>query len=152
MLGTTLALILAVTPVTYQNITPLENNTQEIECLAQNIYHEARNQGYKGMQAVANVTMNRVKSVKYKDTVCEVVYEKYRLKSGKYSCQFSWTCRKSKITSPKYSGDRAALDTAYKIASMAVNGELQDITKGALSFHDKSLRTKGLRIGDHVFF
>ncbi len=50
-------------------------------CLAMNVYWEARDQSLAGQVAVAQVTMNRVASPLYPDTVCEVVYEHK---------QFSW--------------------------------------------------------------
>ena len=54
----------------------------ELQCLALNVYHEARGEGLDGMIAVGQVTMNRVASNKYPDTICHVVYQ-YK--------QFSWT-------------------------------------------------------------
>ena len=56
-------------------------------CLALNIYHEARDQSTAGQLAVAQVTVNRVESKHYPNTVCDVVYQK-----GKSICAFSWTC------------------------------------------------------------
>ena len=53
---------------------PLDSNA-EVECLAMNIYHEARSERTAGMWAVADVTINRVKSIAYPNTVCEVVYQ-----------------------------------------------------------------------------
>ena len=59
-------------PVETFNVTEeynLQENTQlyyinpdELTCLADNIYFEARNQGTAGWQAVAAVTLNRVKT------------------------------------------------------------------------------------------
>ena len=40
----------------------------EVNCLALNIYHEARNQPTVGKLAVAQVTMNRVKDVRFPNT------------------------------------------------------------------------------------
>jgi spore germination cell wall hydrolase CwlJ-like protein len=54
---------------------------QDLFCMAKNIYHEAGNEPTLGKYAVAQVTINRMKSPKYKDTVCSVVFEPY---------QFSW--------------------------------------------------------------
>ena len=83
---------------------------QEAECLALNIYHEARSERTAGMWAVADVTINRVKSISYPDTVCEVVYQGPVYESWKTArfpgipdemrifnpvkgqCQFSWYC------------------------------------------------------------
>lgn len=51
-------------------------------CLALNVYHEARGEPTEGQLAVAQVTMNRVHSMYWPDSVCEVVWQPY---------QFSWT-------------------------------------------------------------
>jgi spore germination cell wall hydrolase CwlJ-like protein len=50
--------------------------------LACNIYWEARTETLQGMMAVVAVTLNRVASAKYPDTVREVVWQRK---------QFSWT-------------------------------------------------------------
>lgn len=50
--------------------------------LACNIYWEARTESYEGMMAVVAVTMNRVGSPHYPNTVAEVVWQ---------NKQFSWT-------------------------------------------------------------
>jgi spore germination cell wall hydrolase CwlJ-like protein len=54
----------------------------EFDCLARNIYYEAGIESLEGKIAVAQVTMNRVKSGRWGDTVCRVVYARN---------QFSWT-------------------------------------------------------------
>ena len=83
---------------------------QEAECLALNIYHEARSERTAGMWAVADVTINRVKSIQFPNTICGVVrqgkvYESWKTKRfpnlpdseriynpSKGQCQFSWYC------------------------------------------------------------
>ena len=50
--------------------------------LACNLYYEASTEGYQGMVAIVAVTMNRVDSKHYPNTVREVVWERK---------QFSWT-------------------------------------------------------------
>ena len=50
---------------------------EELYCLATNIYFESRNQPQVGRVAVGQVTMNRVNSPKFPNTVCEVVYYLY---------------------------------------------------------------------------
>ena len=47
--------------------------TDEIECLALNIYHEARSESLAGQFAVADVVMNRVAHKRYPNTICGVV-------------------------------------------------------------------------------
>ena len=70
-------------------------NQTEIECMAKNIYFEAAIESTAGQLAVAQVTLNRVKSKHYPNTVCEVVYEGPHHASGhpkRDRCQFSWYC------------------------------------------------------------
>ena len=62
---------------------------KEVDCLAKNIYFEARSEPREGKIAVAEVTMNRVKNKNYPKTVCGVVNQRY---NG--ICQFSWVCEK----------------------------------------------------------
>lgn len=56
----------------------------EMFCLTQNIYHEARGESLRGQIAVAYVTLNRVESSEFPNTICEVVHQ---------DCQFSWRCK-----------------------------------------------------------
>ncbi len=58
----------------------------EFDCLAQNVYYEARNQPIEGQLAVADVTLNRVEDPRWPDTICGVVEQKN---------QFSWVGRVS---------------------------------------------------------
>lgn len=60
---------------------------EQIECLADNIYFEARSEPELGQYAVAKVTMNRVKSDIFPQNVCDVVKQERR-----GICQFSWWC------------------------------------------------------------
>src|SRR5262245_27411723 len=54
----------------------------DLFCMVQNVPHEARGEDALGQAAVAHVTLNRVKSPLYPDSVCGVVWQKG---------QFSWT-------------------------------------------------------------
>jgi|TARA_R110002012_G_scaffold10333_1_gene47611 N-acetylmuramoyl-L-alanine amidase len=56
-------------------------------CLALNIYFEARSEPVQGQIAVAEVTLNRVASEHYPNTICGVV-----LQDNSANCQFSWWC------------------------------------------------------------
>ena len=56
-------------------LPPKPIDINQMHCLATNIYHEARGESIKGKSAVAHVTMNRVTSNRYPNTVCEVVYQ-----------------------------------------------------------------------------
>lgn len=64
-------------------------------CLQQNIYFEARNQSVEGKVAVAWVTLNRMESGRYPDTICGVVKQGHKDSNGnmiRNKCQFSWYC------------------------------------------------------------
>jgi len=67
----------------------------QLQCLALNIYHEARSESPLGQEAVGLVTMNRVQDKRYPDTVCDVVYQAHVDSKGRpkrNKCQFSWYC------------------------------------------------------------
>ena len=57
-------------------------HARSIDCLARNVYYEARGESLAGQYAVAEVTMNRKAHPRFPSTVCEVVYQKEA---------FSWT-------------------------------------------------------------
>ena len=50
-------------------------NEQQIECLAKNIYFEARSEKLAGQMSVAFTTLRRMELEEYPDTVCGVVYQ-----------------------------------------------------------------------------
>lgn len=54
----------------------------QVDCLALNVYHEARGESDEGKFAVAMATLNRVHSHEFPDTLCRVVWQRG---------QFSWT-------------------------------------------------------------
>ena len=101
------------------------------ECLAKNIYFEAKNQPLIGQLAVAIVVMNRVEDHRFPDTVCEVVQQGPTLAwtenfPVKNKCQFSWYCD-GKSDKPKHKGkwenslSVASLVLAYKENIRAVS-------------------------------
>lgn len=75
----------------------------ELECLAFNIYHEARGESQLGQELVAQVTVNRMRSTRWPNTVCGVVRQ---------PSQFVWT----RDGRPDYITDANAYINAYIIA------------------------------------
>ena len=51
------------------------NLDKELHCLSLNVYHEARGEPIQGQLAVAYVTMNRLVSGRYPDSICNVVWQ-----------------------------------------------------------------------------
>jgi spore germination cell wall hydrolase CwlJ-like protein len=119
--------------------------SQDIECLAKNIYHEARGEPFHGQIAVALVTVNRVASGLFQDTVCKVVYA---------NRQFSWTLDKNKRVR-----DSKAWASAVEIATAVLSRRIYNPDFTAVYFHTKQVRPKWAksktivaRIGNHIFY
>ena len=72
----------------YKGETQAEFEARERHCLATAIYFEARGEPLKGQIAVSQVILNRVRSPKFPQTICGVVYQGQHRKG----CQFSFTC------------------------------------------------------------
>ena len=112
---------------------------KSIECMALNIYHEARSLSTAGRLAVAQVTLNRVKSKKYPNTICEVVYQgkHWIAKDGtkyprKNLCQFSWYCD-GRNDKPN---NKRMYDESIELATQVVDGKWpMDITDGAMYYY-----------------
>ena len=134
----------------------------QLACITQNIYHEARNESTAGWIAVADVTLNRVKSDAFPNTICEVVYESphYRSKNDgklypyKNRCQFSWYCdgKSDEIKNIK------KYKQIYEVAKMTYKNQL-DITDGALFYHADYVKPRWAetmnvtaRIDTHIFY
>jgi spore germination cell wall hydrolase CwlJ-like protein len=127
---------------------------KQVHCLTENILFEAGKESDEGKLAVAMVTLNRVASSKFPDTICEVVYQKT---AG--VCQFSWYCdknflarRKSIVGTPLYNEIRE-----IAIFTMMNYETVHDQTKGALYFHAVSVRPQWnlnvtAKIGNHIFY
>jgi len=49
--------------------------SQQIECVVEAVYHEARGEPEEGWKAVVEVIVNRSKMKEYPDTLCEVVHQ-----------------------------------------------------------------------------
>lgn len=69
----------------------------DVNCLALNIYFEARGEPIRGQYAVADVVMYRAQHVDYPNTICGVIKHGYYhsrnpLLPIKNRCQFSWWC------------------------------------------------------------
>ncbi|MFM8375734.1 MAG: cell wall hydrolase, partial [Phenylobacterium sp.] len=62
---------------------------RDLDCLTQAVYYEARGEGRAGMQAVAQVVLNRARHPAFPKTICGVVFQGASRQTG---CQFSFTC------------------------------------------------------------
>lgn len=130
---------------------------EEIKCLADNIYFEARSESIDGQEAVAWVTINRRDAGGFRNTICEVVKQKWRNDNGVYICQFSWYCDGKSDTPIDY----AAYDIAEKLAEDLYYNfrKLDDPTVGSTYYHAtyvspawRSMFERVAHIGKHVFY
>ena len=153
---------------------------EDAACLTENMYHEARSDGYAGMYATTMVVMNRVNDWRYPDTICEVVKEgpiKESWKTAQHKqlleedrvfypvrnkCQFSWYCDGRADTMH----DEASLYVAKEIAHLVLSNYYEtdvivDITEGATHYHATSVMPYWVgsrdmamvtQIGSHIFY
>ena len=131
-------------------------------CLAKNIYFEAGNQPLAGQIAVSQVVINRVYSIAYPDTICDVVYQAKWIENWKgtvvpvrHMCQFSWFCD-GKSDIPE---DSDTWMQSLMLANEILQGEWQDITEGSTHYHADSVYpywadslNKTVTINNHVFY
>lgn len=129
---------------------PKPELSQELECLAQALYFEARGETIKGQAAVAEVILNRVDSPAFPRTVCGVVNQ-----GGSGGCQFSYTCdgRAEVISEPE------AWKRSAKIAAAMLKGAPRTLTEGATYFHTPHVTPRWSKrfeftaqIGSHLFY
>lgn len=150
-------------------------DVEEARCLAENVYHEARNQGTAGWLAVAAVTMNRVTDGRFPNTICEVVFqaetkESWKTKGKKdilaserifnpihHRCQFSWYCDGKSDDINNVSIYMEIMQFSRLILTSQVM--MFDITDGATFYHADSItpswaksKIKTIEIGDHIFY
>lgn len=129
---------------------------KQVDTMARTAWGEARGEGSRGMQAVLNVIMNRVKKGGWWGaTPAEVCTKK---------SQFSvWN-----KSDPNYSKMLAVTEAdknfhdAMQLAELAYNGQLPDITGGATNYVNLAAlssipswvgkMTKTAKIGNHTFY
>ncbi|MEM9306037.1 MAG: cell wall hydrolase [Pseudomonadota bacterium] len=131
---------------------PNASGDQDWKCLSEALYFEARGETVKGQFAVAEVILNRVESERFPETACGVINQG----TGKrYQCQFTYTCdgQNEVIHEPR------AFDRVAKVARIALDGAVPEMTGGATHYHTKRVRpnwskvyTKTTSIGTHVFY
>ena len=138
--------------------TVLADTSKEIECLAKNIYFEARNQSVRGQIAVGNVTINRVKDSRFPNSVCKVVTQAKKDKNNNIilnKCQFSWYCDGIKDTML----NNEVKEFSFKLAKALILGQISDVTHNSTHYHSKKVKpywsshlSKTVTIEDHHFY
>mgnify|MGYP000214399625 FL=1 len=155
---TAVMLLFVSGPASAQNFE-LEKLFPQVECMALNIYYEARGSNLADKAAVADVVLNRVNDTRYPNTVCEVVKQGLQDANGnmrRNKCQFSWYCD-GKADNPQ---NQDLYVEAQSIAwNMVEESKYRGITEGATHYHAtyvnprwaSTLQLVG-RIGAHIFY
>lgn len=133
--------------------------TDPLECMALNLYHEARGESVKGLEAIAHVVMTRSKDSRFKNDVCSVVYYKgWSKRYKKWVAHFSWTLdgRSDKVY------NKESYIKSYIISLQVMSGIYdEDPTWGATHYHRDDvypawINDRGMvlvaHIGRHKFY
>lgn len=127
---------------------------KQIQCMAENIFYEARKEPQAGQAAVARVVVNRVKHG-FAPTPCQVIYQVTKNDDGSKTCQFSWVCEgkgKPNKRDPQYLN---ALQISYQV--LAFDAYKDVVSKSTLFFHNLSVTPnwkhyRAKQIGNHIFY
>ena len=118
----------------------------DLDCLTKNIYYEAGGESKSGKFAVAHVTVNRLKTGHWGDSVCKVVYARK---------QFSWTLAQ-KLPRPDSQLWAESEDVARKVlAGHRVRGLTKSLYYHAIYIRDPNWadpQHEAGQIGNHVFY
>lgn len=131
-----------------QDPTVIKYSKREFDCLARNIYYEAGVEDRLGKVAVAQVTLNRVRTGYWGKNICKVVYS---------PAQFSWTKVKRRAWMPNIG---PSWEESKQVASEVLDQGVRIRTlKTSLFYHadyvnpnwkDNSKRVT--KVGRHIFY
>lgn len=139
-------------------------NQKQLDCLAVNLYFEARNQKTDtAMAAVGYTVLNRVASKGYPNSVCGVVYQGRKLANGNYvrhKCQFSWVCDGAPdVPSNKNKIEIEAWLRAREVAMQVLKGTIDNPVGNATMYHAtyvnpywRKAYSMVAKIEDHIFY
>jgi N-acetylmuramoyl-L-alanine amidase len=127
----------------------------DLECLAENVYFEARGEPLDGQYAVAEVTLNRTRAQHFPHSICAVVHEtRWDPSRQRYVADFSWT--ELGALTPQ---DTQAWKNAMTVATAVYDDLRSPLVPGALFYHATSVRPVWARgrkavatIGNHIFY
>ena len=133
-----------LTVFSFQEVSAKELSKAEITCLTKNAYHEAGNQGEKGILATVFVVLNRTKDSRFPSTPCRVIAQ---------PSQFSWW-GKGKVVK-----DHKTYQEIEVLVREVVSGKHRDFTRGSTHFHHVKIKpdwskrlTPTIQVGVHKFY
>lgn len=129
----------------------VRKSSRELDCLTAALYYEARGEGQAGMEAVAQVIVNRVRHPSFPKSLCGVIYQGAGRGRG---CQFSFACDGSM----RRRSESALWDRARSIAERAMEGRVSAAVGNSTFFHATRISpnwrglTRVATVGRHVFY
>jgi Cell Wall Hydrolase len=121
--------------------------TDEANCIAVAVYHEARGESLEGQMAVARVIMNRAASGKYPTSWCGVVKQPWQFSFVRHG-QF-----------PSVDQSSAAWHKALGVTRLAVSNAVQSVPTDCLWYHADYVAPRWRnnlqrveKIGAHIFY
>ncbi|HYJ83965.1 MAG TPA: cell wall hydrolase [Allosphingosinicella sp.] len=123
-----------------------------LRCLTAAVYYEARSESSEGQRAVAQVVLNRVRHPAFPKSVCGVVYQGSKRRTG---CQFSFTCDGS-LGARR---DPDAWARARRVAGAALAGSVYGPVGHATHYHASYVRPwwapslkRAVTVDSHIFY
>lgn len=136
--------------IPFKEFRPKAVDKNEIKCLQENIFFEARNQNIIGQIMVGVVTLERKNSHRWADTICGVVFQKK---------QFSWANKGRKKPILKNKFERDAWENAAEIAQNLYQADLDIPVFNMTYYHTTKVNPKwnrhldvAFQIEDHIFY
>ena len=110
-----------------------QTKADNLSCLAEAVYFEARSESFIAQLAVANVILERVASERYANDVCSVVRQgrTWKGKPVRNKCHFSYWCDGK----PETIANVDAYAEAVNAAGLAMKGVILLHTEGATHYH-----------------
>jgi N-acetylmuramoyl-L-alanine amidase len=136
-------------------IDAARQRVRDLRCLAENIYFEGRGESLKGQYAIAEVTMNRLASRHFPDTICEVVHDtRWDRVRRRLVAHFSWTALELKSTP-----NGPAWERAMEVATAVYDNNYTPVMPDALFYHATYVhpywansKRVVAKIGKHIFY
>lgn len=137
-----------------RRLEAVHHRAAELRCLAENVYFEARGEPLNGQYAVAEVTINRLRSPFFPKTICGVVHDtRWDPLRRRFTAHFSWT--QEETSDPWGPHWQQAMD----VATAVMNEVHMPIVPDALYYHSDSVqpywanpKRSVARIGSHIFY
>ena len=129
----------------------MRKSARELDCLTSALYYEARGEGQAGMEAVAQVIVNRARHPDFPKSLCGVIYQGAGRGRG---CQFSFACDGSM----RRRTETALWERARAVAERAMDGQVSSAVGTSTFFHATRISpgwrglTRVATVGRHVFY